>query len=107
MEAEETSMSMRMPKRADRKHLVVCLLLLLALLGMSVAMASHIHQKADTNESQCVLCMSCAQMVAVCTVVVLALLFTLVKEETFFEHESNVFVAWIAPIQRVRPPAAG
>jgi hypothetical protein len=104
MESGETCMSTKAPERGARKHIIVCLLLLAALLGMSVAAASHIHQKADSNEGQCVICMSCAQMVAVCTTVVVAFLLALVTNEPVFEHESEFLTAWIPPAQRVRPP---
>jgi len=91
--------------RVSRKHLFVCLLVLAALLGMTVAAAAHVHPGLNDHEGQCALCMSCAQMVAVCVAVVVALLLGMVKDGSFvFACESQVPSTWIPPAQRVRPP---
>ena len=97
-------MPARAPERIARKHILLCVLLLVALLGMSIAAASHIHQGSDVHEGQCALCMSCAQMVAVCAAVMVAFLLALKKDEPFFERETEFVAAWIPPAQRVRPP---
>jgi cytochrome bd-type quinol oxidase subunit 2 len=93
------------PERVSRKYILVCLLLLVALLGMSIAAAAHTHQKADVHEGQCAVCMSCAQMVAVCTVMVVALLsLTVVTEAAVSQREPRRVPVWVSPAQRVRPP---
>ena len=93
------------PERVTRKHIVLCLLLLVALLGMSIVAAAHTHQTADVREGQCAVCMSCAQMVAVCAVVVVALLLLAPETEApVFTRESRRLAIWIPPAQRVRPP---
>ena len=96
----------RTPERMPRKHTVLCLLLLVAVLGMSIMAAAHTHQKADVHEGQCAVCMSCAQMVSTCAVVVIGLLLLLVTETeaSVFAHESRRIAIWIPPAQRVRPP---
>jgi uncharacterized membrane protein len=94
----------RVQERVERKHIVVCLLLLFALLGMSVASASHIHRQTDVHEGQCAMCISCAHMVAVCAAVVVALMLALVKDESVFACEFDCLTTWIPPAQRVRPP---
>jgi cytochrome bd-type quinol oxidase subunit 2 len=94
----------RAPERIARKHFVWCLLLLVAVLVMSVAAASHIHQQRDIHEGQCALCMTSAQMVAVCVAVVVAFLLTIRTDRPVIERESVFLTAWIPPAQRVRPP---
>jgi cytochrome bd-type quinol oxidase subunit 2 len=104
-ESEKTGMQIGSPERATRKHIVMCLLLLVALFGMSIAAAAHTHQKADIHEGQCAVCMSCAQMVAVCAVVVVGLLSLASETEApVFAREPQRPAIWIPPSQRVRPP---
>ena len=104
-EAEKNCMLTGAPTRMARKHIVLCLLLVVALLGMSIAAAAHTHNKPDVHEGQRAVCMSCAQMVAVCAVVVVALLSLASKTEpSVFTSESKRLTIWIPPAQRVRPP---
>jgi hypothetical protein len=97
-------MFLTMPKPTVRRHVFVCLLLLVALLGLSIAAAAHFHAKQDADQGQCALCMSCAQIVAVCTVAILAFLLMPVTEEPRTRPESRALTSWIPPSQRVRPP---
>jgi cytochrome bd-type quinol oxidase subunit 2 len=103
-DSEKTAMFTKASGRINSKHVIVCLLLLAALLGVTVAAAAHTHLKQDIHEGQCALCMSYAQIVAVCAVVVVALLLALATQDRVFEHESAPSVLWIPPAQRVRPP---
>ncbi len=97
-------MSTPAQNRVVRPHIVVCLLLLAALLCVSVVAASHMHLKQDVHEGQCALCMSCAQMVAVCTAIVVAFLLAFLKQEQVFLREQEPLATWISPALRVRPP---
>jgi hypothetical protein len=92
------------PARTTGKHLFVCLLLLAALLGAGIAAAAHIHMGQDVHEGQCALCMSCAQMVAVCIAFVVALLMISRSNESLVLSESKLLPVWIPLTQRVRPP---
>ena len=103
-EADTTTMFARLSKPTTLRHLLVCLLLLVALLSMSIVTASHFHTDQDAHEGQCALCMSCAQMVAYCVAAILLFFISLKTYEAVFEHESVLLLTWIPPSQRVRPP---
>jgi hypothetical protein len=93
-------------KRSDRsahKPVLVCLLLLAVLFCISIVAAAHVH-KGPVHDSQCTVCMVCAQMVGVCAAVVALLLFTIEEREPEFEREQKLYVTWVPLAQRVRPP---